>query len=349
MAGSMRTGCLAAIMTLVAGTLQADVLNLDDGSRIFGTLERLDAAQAKLSGTFNGNLTVPRRTIVRIETEEPVTVQLSDGAYLTGRVTTTEAEVIVVHVDKTGTRTVELDDVRGVYREDPLAIQRLELASEATGNANVGINLTSGNSQTQNLHLDGRLITRTKRNRYTLSGEYNQQESRDVLVKENWAGLVKYDYFVSDRWFWFNSVNFESNEFADLKLRSALAAGLGFQFFESEYRSLSIELGPSYIDENFETAEDENYLGSRWAVNYDQKLGKSLAFYHYHEGLLGLEDTDDLTIRSRTGLLMNLTDHIIARIQTAVDWDRSPPEGTPAAEDTKATDYQHTLTIGYAF
>ena len=37
------------------------------------------------------------------------------------------------------------------------------------------------------------------------------------------------------------------------------------------------------------------------------------------------------------------SDHIIARIQTAIDWDKSPPEGA------EGTDFEHTLTIGYRF
>jgi putative salt-induced outer membrane protein YdiY len=330
-------------MTFAGGTLQADVLNLADGSRIVGTLEQLDATEAKLSGTFAGALTVPRNTIVRIETEAPVTVKLSDGAYLTGRLESPEADSVVIHVDELGPRRLELGELQGVYREDPLTLQRRELAFRVEAIANIGVTLTSGNSDTENLHLDGQLVTRNKRSRYTIGGAYTQEESSEVLVKQNWSSLVKYDYFVSDKWFWFNSVTFESDEFADLDLRTALSAGMGYQFFDTDARSLSFEAGPSYVHENFETTEDDSYLGSRWALNYDQRLWKNLTFFHYNEGLLGLEDTDDLTVRSRTGLLMNITDHIIARIQTALDWDRSPPE------DTDATDYEHTLTVGYRF
>lgn len=343
MARASGIALLSLIMAFAAGGLQADVLNLADGSRIVGTIERLDGAEATLSGTFAGELKVPRGTIVSIETDQPVTVQLGDGAYLTGTLSPAEGGGVVVAVDETGTRRLALGQVGGVYREDPLALQRQELAVKVNGSANVGITLASGNSESENLHLDGRVVTRTKRNRYTLSGEYNEEEAENVLVKQNWTGLVKYDHFVSDKWFWFSSATFESDEFADLELRSALAAGMGYQFFETDERSLSVEFGPSYIDENYDVAEDQSFVGARWAVDYDQHLWDGLSFFHYNEGLLGLEDTDDLTVRSRTGLRMNVTDRIIARIQTAIDWDNSPPEGTDS------TDYEHSVTIGYTF
>lgn len=343
MTGPKRLGLMACIMTLAGGTLQADVLNLADGSRIVGTLEELDQARAKLSGTFAGQLTVPRSAIVHIETTAPVTVEVGDGEYLTGRIESPEAERVVVHVAERRPRTVALADLQGVYREHPQILQRRAGVLDITATANAGVTLTSGNSETENLHVDGQVVGRSGRNRYTVGGEYIQEESREVLVKQNWSGLFKYDYFVADKWFWFTSASFASDEFADLELRSALAAGYGYQFVDSDYRSLSLELGPSYIHENFEVDEDQSYLGARWALRYEQRLWLEYTFFLYNEGLLGLEDTSDLTTRTRTGVRMDITDHIIARVQTAIVWDRSPPEGA------EGTDFQHTLTVGYTF
>lgn len=340
----MRCAAFITIMTLAAGPLQADVLHLADGTRLVGTIEQITDAGAKVSKTFAGELTVPRDKIVGMETEAAVTVQMTDGAYLTGRVEpAAESGQVTVQVDGLGSRPLALSSVRGVYREDPQTLQRRSLAVKVSGDANVGISITSGNTETENLHVDGTVVTRTPRNRYTLSGEYNEEESENVLVQQNWAGLVKYDHFVSEKWFWFNSATFESDEFRDLELRAAFAGGIGYQFFETDDRSLSMEIGPSYIDTNFEEAEDESSIGSRWAITYDQRLWDGLSFFHFQEGLVGFEEADDITIRSRTGFRMNVTERIIARVQTAVDWDKSP------SPDQDSTDLEHTVTIGYRF
>ncbi len=343
MTGWLRTGFVLCIMTLAAGQLQADVLNLKDGSRIVGTLQRIDATEATLDGTLAGNLTIPRDAIVTLETDETVTVVLDDGTFVTGRIALPAADRQVLRVDSLGRRPFSLAEAKGIYRDDPLTLQRKELAVKVDANANVGVDVTTGNSQTENLHLDGQFVTRTTRNRYTLTGEYNREKSKDVLVKENWTSLVKYDYFVSDRWYWFNSATFESDQFANLDLRSALAAGAGLQVYDTDARKLSLELGPSYVNENFETSEDDSFGGARWAINFEQKIWNGLSFYHYDEGLLGLQDFSDLTIRSRTGLRMNVTSHVIARIQSAIDWNKSPPPGA------ESTDYEHTFTVGYKF
>src|SRR5690606_34485404 len=103
------------------------------------------------------------------------------------------------------------------------------------------------------------------------------------------------------------------------------------------------EAGPSYVHENFDVAANDSYVGGRWALNYEQRLWDDFTFYHFNEALLSVHDTGNLTVRSRTGVRMSLTDHVIARVQTAVDWNNSPPE------NTDSTDFEHTLTVGYAF
>lgn len=342
MHGGIRASTVAFIMAAAASGIQADVVSLADGSRLVGTVESITATELRLSGTFAGTLEVPRDRIVAVETDAPLTVQLNDGAYLTGRLTTAEADgALTLEMDGVGSRPLPLDEIAAVFHEDPLVAERKRLATRVTAEANTGITLRRGNSESDNLNLDGSLVARTPRNRYTLTGQYTREESEGILINENWRSLVKYDHFVSDRWFWFNSANFEQDEFADLELRTALAAGMGYQFFEGPTRTLSVEFGPSYVDENFQTAEDESFLGTRWAVNYEQLVRNGLTFFHFNDGLLGLEATDQLTIRSRTGLRLNLTERVIARIQTTLNWNRSPPE------DTESTDVEHALTIGF--
>jgi len=335
----------ASLTLLVSPGSHADVLHLVDGSRLVGRIEQITDSEAQLSNTFAGDLKVPRKAIVSLETEAPVTLQLNDGAYLTGTlgVIETGTEAVAIQVEQVGSRNLALSEIKGIYRDDPQTLQRKLLAVQVTADANVGVTLNSGNTDSDNLHVDGNFVGRTLKNRYTLSAEYNQEKTDGIKTKENWASLIKYDHFVSEKWFWFNSANFEKDKFKDLDLRSAIAAGVGYQFFETDTRKLSLEVGPSYIDENNIVAEDDSFLGSRWAITYDQTVWNGLSFFHFQEGLLGLEDTSKLTIRSRTGFRMNVRDRIIARIQTAIDWNRSP------SGDSKSTDYEHTLTIGYRF
>ena len=48
----------------------------------------------------------------------------------------------------------------------------------------------------------------------------------------NSRGTVKLDFFFTKRWYWFASAYFEQDTFQDLKLRTALATGPGYQFLD---------------------------------------------------------------------------------------------------------------------
>jgi hypothetical protein len=76
----VRTWVAVFIMTGAAGALQADMLSLDDGTRLVGTIEQITATDVKLSNTFAGELSVPRSKVVGVSTEAAVTVQLNDDA-----------------------------------------------------------------------------------------------------------------------------------------------------------------------------------------------------------------------------------------------------------------------------
>ncbi|MBW2351539.1 MAG: DUF481 domain-containing protein [Deltaproteobacteria bacterium] len=71
--------------------------------------------------------------------------------------------------------------------------------------------------------------------------------------------------------------------------------------------------------------------------------GKTIQFFHFHEGLLGLEDTKDLIIRSRTGLRFPLRKNFLASAQFHYDLDNSPALGR------EKEDKKYILTLGYSW
>ncbi|MFU8817071.1 MAG: hypothetical protein ACNA7W_17125 [Pseudomonadales bacterium] len=71
MANEIRRSIAVLIMTFGAGGLQADVLNLHDGTRLVGTIEAMSASEVKLSGTFAGELKVPRDLLATVRASTP--------------------------------------------------------------------------------------------------------------------------------------------------------------------------------------------------------------------------------------------------------------------------------------
>ena len=78
----------------------------------------------------------------------------------------------------------------------------------------------------------------------------------------------------------------------------------------------------------FEEAEDEQYPAGRWALHFDRFFfDKVFQLFHFNEGFVGLEDTNDLIIRSRTGVRFPLYKGFQATVQYNYDWDKSPKTG----------------------
>jgi hypothetical protein len=56
--------------------------------------------------------------------------------------------------------------------------------------------------------------------------------------------------------------------------------------------------------------------------------------FHDHDGFWNLDDREDLTVRSRTGLRVPLLDKLSATAQLNLDWDREPAPGRKSTDAT---------------
>ena len=212
-----------------------------------------------------------------------------------------------------------------------------------SGNANVGIRHESGNTRTEEYHLDTEIVARTPVNRYTAGLELNRERSEGKKVDDDTLVELQFDHFLTPQWYLFNSASFEQDEVDALDLRSAVSAGVGYQFYENEQGSLSTEAGITYVNEDFENDTDDSYTGGRWALDLDRLLTSWVAFFHHQEGLFGLTDTSNVTIRTRTGFRFPFGNGFQATAQANIDWDRTP------AKSSSSTDKEYLFTLGYSW
>jgi putative salt-induced outer membrane protein YdiY len=155
---------------------------------------------------------------------------------------------------------------------------------------------------------------------------------------------MKYDHFFTTKWYSFTNAIFTKDQYKDLNLKTAIGAGAGYQVWEIPAKNLSVELGLNYVNEDYIQAEDNDYPAVRWALNYDQLLFKEIAqFFHKHEILLGLEQVDDVSVLSQTGLRFPLVEKLNATLQVNWNWDNTP------APDAKRADTDYLVTLGYTW
>ncbi|MEX0870958.1 MAG: DUF481 domain-containing protein [Aquisalimonadaceae bacterium] len=330
-----------ALLLVGTGLVRADMLIMDNGDRITGTfIEHTDGTLMFRADYAATTLPVPWQQVSGLITDEIIRILLEDGTEIVGQAVETEPgrlrmvsgdldEPVSFRVSRvtsiTGSRTPPRDSVR------------------TSGNINVGGTLTRGNTRTEAANANAAFEARTNVNRFRAAGEVNRASDDDELFRDDASASARYDHFVSERVYVNSSIALSRDRFRDLRLRSSAGVGLGYQIFENPRRSLSAELGGSYVSQEYYDAENETNPAFRWALDYEERLFTGIRLFHNQEGLQNLEDSSELLLRTRTGLRFPLIAGITGTIQANVDYDHSPPA------NSRSTDSAYLVTAGYSW
>ncbi len=329
---------LTLINICFPASLIADEIHLKNGDRISG--EVLDMKEGKLTikTTYAGEIGVKWTEIDNIKTDKEISVLLNDGTLLKGSPEGFEQNRMMLAADKVVEPvSFSVADVKSINppKEPVVKIKAI---------ANMGVTRTSGNTEKNVTHFDGEFSARTEKNRYTVYAEFNKTDDTGVNTEDNSLGYIKYDHFLSKKWYINSNAQFEKDKFKDINLRSILGIGSGYQFYETEITNLSLEAGVNYVNENYITAPDNSYTSGRWGFNWDRYFySKAFQLYHFHEGYISLENSDNMFFKSRTGIRVPLFDHLSASLQYNWDWEKSPAPGR------EKVDKSLIFTLGYLF
>jgi putative salt-induced outer membrane protein YdiY len=271
---------------------------------------------------------------------------LKEGTVLIGTADEGESGTMVLKAEPLrGTMTVPLDSVASV---NPLIQPPVVYA----GSLQAGYSQASGNSHLRNASLIGEFTGRSESLRLTILGRYIYGDDAGRLLVRNSRGTIKLDFFLTKRLYWFASSYFEQDTFQDLKLRTALASGPGYQFIErGDFSSpwlkdmtLYAEAGASYFNEDFKIAPDKSTFRGRWSIKWNWPiLDDKVTLYHFLEGFPSLQNTSDVYITADTGARFKIWQGFVTGFQWTIRYNSRPAAGT------KDTDNLYLLTLGYSF
>ncbi len=331
----------ASVILSGAADLYADEVLLTNGDRISCDVIRMKDNVLFIRTEYSGDITVKWDYIANIHTDDDIDVVLDDDTLISG--TGCESEEGTIRLSAEADREAEqvlLEDVKVINPEPAGDTPDTKIKALL----NFGLTSTKGNTEKESKHFTGEYTARTIKNRYTIGGMLNRTEDCGRETENSTLAYVRHDHFLSEKWFINLNTLFEKNKAKDLDLRSVVGLASGFQFFESEEKSLSVEMGISHVNEEYISPNEMEYSSSRWAVSYNKYfVNKSIEFFHYNEGLLSIEDTDDLIIKSRTGFRIPLFSNINTTLQYNYDWERTP---VPGREES---DRKIMFSIGYKF
>ena len=368
MGGSMKKGfwlliLLACLMTprLVAAAdvlaiedapvapTPLDVVTLRDGSVLYGEVVEMSGGvlYIKTAAAAADNIVkIKWANVEKLTINRPLPFHLKEGSVLIGKATEGPNGTINVQAEPLKvTMEVPLDSITAV---NPIIQAPVIYAGTLTG----GYTQTTGNSHLRNGSLLGDFVARSEQFRLTLNGRYVYGDQDKTLATRNARGTIKMDFFITKRLFWYASTYFENDYFQDLKLRTALSTGPGYQIIDrGDYDSpwlkdltLYAEAGPSYFNEDFRTAPDDSSFRTRWAVRLNwPMLDDRMAFYHFQEVYPSLENIKNYYMTMDNGVRFKIFGGFVSGIQVTTRYNSNPAPGTGD------TDNMYLLTLGYSF
>ena len=326
---------VAAVLSLVhcATPASADEVILKDGSRVIGKVRSKKDNTLEFKTSFAGTINIKWNKVVELKTDKPQKVLLSNYEVIPARVLLNKEETTTVKSEP-GAKPQEYEksEVAFINPES----WRMGKGFKFTGNVNAAMKIERGNTDKDELDVDGQTTLRRQKHRLRFWGEAEIDRSEGDIIKRKWKANSEYNYFFENKWFVGGTLGFEHDKFADLALRTRFGPLIGYQFFESEYElNLSVALGPTRVIEIYDEAENDRYWSAGWRINFDKYLiTDRLQFYHDQNGLWNQSNTSDVIWNTWTGLRFPLFAGIVASGEVKVETNLGAVEGTDKLDTT---------------
>jgi putative salt-induced outer membrane protein YdiY len=323
----------------------SDVVTLKDGSIIHGEVIEMTGGLLQINSPMAGEvIKVKWAEVTKLVVSHPIPFHLKEGTILVGTVEEAEAGMMKLTAGSAGTMTVPLDSVTDV---NPV----VQAPVIYTGSLNAGFSQATGNSRLRNVSVLGDFVARGEQLRLSLLGRYVYGDNAGSLITRNARGTIKLDFFITKRLFWFASSYFENDHFQDLKLRTAISSGPGYQWidrgdFGSIFKDMTFytEAGLAYFNEDFRVASDQSSFRARVSMKMNWPLfDDRITFYHYNEIFPSVQNASNFYFTMDNGVRLKIIGGLASGFQVTTRYNNQPPAGTTD------TDHLYLFTLGYAF
>jgi putative salt-induced outer membrane protein YdiY len=326
-----------------------DVVTLKDGSIIHGEVIEMAGGVLQIKSPLSDDLIkIKWAEVSKLAVSHPIPFHIKEGSVLVGTVEEGDPGMMKLKLGPTGsTMTVPMEAITQV---NPV----VQPAVIYTGSLNAGYSQATGNSQLRNVSILGDLVARSEQLRLTLLGRYVYGDNAGSLNTRNARGTIKLDFFITKRLFWFASAYVENDFLQNLKLRTAIASGPGYQWiergdFNGLFKDMTFytEAGPTYFNEDYRdnsVTGDRASFRARVAMKWDWPLFDGrVTLYHYNEIFPSLQNASDFFFTMDNGIRMKILAGLASGFQVTTRYNNRPPAGTGD------TDNLYLLTLGYAF
>lgn len=227
------------------------------------------------------------------------------------------------------------------------AQQPADTGWKTTAGANIAVN--RGNSDT--LLAGANILTLKKwdKNEFTAGADAIYGNNRDitsgnrVTTAQNYGAFLQYNRLVDDRWYFLGRGDARQDRIADIKYRVTLSPGVGYYFIKNDRTTLSAEVGPGIVFEQFERRAGSQYFTFRVGERFTHKFNERVRLIQEADFTPKVDQLDNYVINFQAILEADLTAKLKTRL-TVQDTYRSMP-----ATGRKENDLRILAGIAYEF
>jgi len=327
-----------AFLTLPAFSARADQLTLENGDILSGRIVRLEEGRVVLKADYaEKSISIDRRAVRAIATDQAVEVHLDSGEVLSGRLSTVNENDLRISASA-GRQTV-LTSWAAVRAINPKPAPK----PKWKGGLTVGGTRQTGNTDQTNASVSLDAKRREGKNRFNLRFLYNYGEDEGEITTRNAFGLLKYDYFFRPKWYAYLSVEMLYDRFKDLNLETVVGPGVGYQLWDTEKKFLLFEGGVAYFNEDHIEGEDEDWFTARLAAEFRYRFDSRLEFAENLVVYPYLEDAGQYSLRNEASLATPIFRNWAFKLSNILEHDSDPEPGIDKTDLTWVLGLQYTF------
>jgi putative salt-induced outer membrane protein YdiY len=215
--------------------------------------------------------------------------------------------------------------------------------------AGVNASINRGNSDT--LLAGANILTLKKwdKNEINAGADAVYGNNRDlnsgerVTTAQNYGAFLQYNRLVSDRWYFLGRADARQDRVADIKYRLSLSPGVGYYFIKNDKTTLSAEVGPGLVFEQFDGGPSTKYFTVRAGQKFTHKFNDKVRFVQEADITPKVDEFENYVFNFAATIEADLTEKLAVRL-TLQDTYRSEP-----APGRKENDLRIMAGVAYKF
>ena len=203
--------------------------------------------------------------------------------------------------------------------------------------------LTRGNSDTVTVAGGVNTMKKWDRDELAFGAAVNYGEEEDRTTSSSLSGFGQYNHLFTDRFYVYGRVDALHDDLASLAYRVSFGPGAGYYFVKNDKITLSGEVGPGFVMEQYHNESQQEYFTIRFGEKFGWQITKNARIWQSLDYNPQVDDFGNYFLNAEVGIATKISEGFELSL-IAQDTYRSRP-----ADGRTENDFKLLAGVGYTF